>query len=862
MGYSIDQYREQLKALLPPGRAFPRERGTTLDALLDAMAQELARLDGRAERLASDAVPSSTAELLTDWERTAGLPDNCSGLLSETLQGRRGDVVSKLTGRGGQSPAYFIALANAIGFDVKIDEFRPFRAGSSRAGDSLTNGDWRFTWRIRAPEVTVRRFRAGISAAGERLATWGNAGLECRIRQYAPAHTNLIIAYGMPDYAVLLTPDGTPLSIGGGLRLLVRGSFRKSATLVPPTVVQVAPANVVPPTITGGNTVGSTLTCDPGAWVGEPVPTLALQWQRVVDGGYVDIIGATDLTYVTESEGAHRCQVIGTNAVDAIAAYSNAINIGTTQIAPSMVTAPIISGNAYAGSTLYALPGDWAGTAPIAFAYQWQVQDPSTLAWNTASGASTADSYVTPSAGVYRCLVTATNTGGPVSAPSNAMSVSALSAAPALSKRFTGAATDNLAVTTYDSTLTYFPNPNVTENLVIHNATSSVHAGNTGGSLQAVYPNTRTFGLRQKVTATVYQTDTTSQIALVLRFVDYDNMLLCYLGGAGSTLVQKIGGVSTSYPLGTSVAAGDVIACEINEAGTVVQVKVNDVHTSGGTWPSPITLTSAQPATGTLAGAGLWGTTSAELSSFTDFTVDDFSLLKQAPTLDYAPQIRGAPTVNATLTATRGVWFATPEPTYAWLWQMWNGTAWVTAPGTSNTAEYVPTSNGDYRCRVTATNTQGAATATSPTITVTGGSVGTGTYTQARIVIDETQGAPSPMVGTLAVRATVGGTALTGTAFASSEAGALSTAAKAFDGDADTFWQPALGASPHLGLTFASATAIAEIAITFPAVEAQFTESALRTFRLQGWDGAQWTTLKTITDAPAWAPGETRTYTV
>ena len=220
MGYTADQYREQLKALLPPGRAFPRERGSTLDDLLDAMAQELARIDTRADRLPTEAVPSTTAELLTDWERVAGLPDNCSGLLSDTLQGRRADLVSKLTSRGGQSPAYFISLAAALGYEVTIQEFRPFRAGMSEAGDALTNGDWVYTWRVRAPEVTVTFFRAGQSAAGEPLARWGNAALECRIRQNKPAHTNLIFAYGPGGLDLLLLPDGEPLLAPEGIGIL------------------------------------------------------------------------------------------------------------------------------------------------------------------------------------------------------------------------------------------------------------------------------------------------------------------------------------------------------------------------------------------------------------------------------------------------------------------------------------------------------------------------------------------------------------------------------------------------------------------------------------------------------------------
>lgn len=219
MGFTADQYREQLKALLPPGRAFPRERGSTLDDLLDAMAQEFARLDARADRLTTEAVPSTTAEMLADWERVAGLPDSCSGLLADTQQGRRNDLVSKLVSRGGQSIAYFKEVAEALGFEIEIEEFRPFRAGWSQAGDQLTNGDWIFTWRVRAPSVTVNHFRAGVGAAGEPLATWGNEGLECRILHYKPAHTKVIFAYGVGGVLLLDQGDVFLVSTETGLML-------------------------------------------------------------------------------------------------------------------------------------------------------------------------------------------------------------------------------------------------------------------------------------------------------------------------------------------------------------------------------------------------------------------------------------------------------------------------------------------------------------------------------------------------------------------------------------------------------------------------------------------------------------------
>lgn len=221
MPYKAVNYREQLKALLPSGEAFPQHRGSNLDKVIDAMSVEFSRVDGRADQLSVDAIPNTTAEMLTDWERVAGLPDNCSGLLPETVQARRNDLVSKLTSRGGQSRDYFIAMAAALGYTITIEEFRPFRAGESLAGDRLTNDDWVYTWRIRGPEITVNYFRAGLSSAGEPLAYWGNQALECRMAKTKPAHTILIFAYG-DSYLYMVNGSIIEL-IGSGNLQLVEG---------------------------------------------------------------------------------------------------------------------------------------------------------------------------------------------------------------------------------------------------------------------------------------------------------------------------------------------------------------------------------------------------------------------------------------------------------------------------------------------------------------------------------------------------------------------------------------------------------------------------------------------------------------
>lgn len=189
------EYAQQLDALLPVGLAWRRESDARMRELTRALAEEFARIDARAITLLSEALPSSALEMLSDWERVAGLPDPCVPE-GQTLQERRAALISRLAGTGGQSRAFFIEIAAYLGFTITITEYRQFRTGISSVGDALCGEDWLHAWRVNAPETTITEFRAGLSAAGEPLRKWGNELLECVFSRIKPAHTVLLFGYG------------------------------------------------------------------------------------------------------------------------------------------------------------------------------------------------------------------------------------------------------------------------------------------------------------------------------------------------------------------------------------------------------------------------------------------------------------------------------------------------------------------------------------------------------------------------------------------------------------------------------------------------------------------------------------------
>jgi uncharacterized protein YmfQ (DUF2313 family) len=192
--YSSRDYLRQFQRLLPRGRVWHRGWGLVQDQVLLLLMPTWVRLHIRLNTLIAEIFPCTTSELLPEWEDTLGLPDPCTGPLP-TLQQRSAAVCSKFTARGGQSKAYFIAVAAALSFQITITEFAPFRAGVNRAGDRVYGVDWAHTWRVNAPLFTTWFFRAGTSTASERLREWGNRLLECVIRALAPAHTIVQFAY-------------------------------------------------------------------------------------------------------------------------------------------------------------------------------------------------------------------------------------------------------------------------------------------------------------------------------------------------------------------------------------------------------------------------------------------------------------------------------------------------------------------------------------------------------------------------------------------------------------------------------------------------------------------------------------------
>lgn len=246
-GATDEDYRQMMADLLPLGPVWPRRPESTLQRLLLAFGAELARAHNRGCDLAREAVPSDSVELLPDWERVAGLPDECEPPGGSTIEARQRRVVAKLNHRGGQSIQVYKDLArDSFGISLCVREFRPFRAGPDRpssdplapgaaptrfvvgrrlqsefyghAGAPLSNNDWRFVWSVclcdpasAPPGAQEIKFRAGAKPHPAQIGALGRAGdplriyednlvwFLCLLNRNKPAHTLLVWNVLCPD---------------------------------------------------------------------------------------------------------------------------------------------------------------------------------------------------------------------------------------------------------------------------------------------------------------------------------------------------------------------------------------------------------------------------------------------------------------------------------------------------------------------------------------------------------------------------------------------------------------------------------------------------------------------------------------
>lgn len=197
MGVSLATWLDSLQALLPPGRALTRQPGAKLTQLLEAIAAGLLAAQERLEALQVESDPRLATNMLPDWERLLGLPDDCSADLELSIAERQRLSFAKHIEQGGQSRAYFIALAEAYGEPgCTIEDGFSQMTCNDDCNDALYSLTDVFTWRVNIPRP-IEQVEAMTcnDDCNDALASFTLSLAECPITERKPAHTKVIFSY-------------------------------------------------------------------------------------------------------------------------------------------------------------------------------------------------------------------------------------------------------------------------------------------------------------------------------------------------------------------------------------------------------------------------------------------------------------------------------------------------------------------------------------------------------------------------------------------------------------------------------------------------------------------------------------------
>jgi hypothetical protein len=299
------------------------------------------------------------------WERCSPGCVPIDGATATTYEltgadvGHRVRAVVIANGPGGATEAAS-APTEPVAAVAPVATAEPEVSGITRDGETLTAGEG--GWRGSAPMTRTLQWER-CDAAGE----------SCTAIAGATAAT---IALGAGDVGHRMRVAVRAVNAGG------EGAARSQPSAV---VAGRAPANVLPPAITGDARDGETVTASLGTWTGTSPISHARHWMRCSSAdstaGCEAISGATGATYAITGDdvGSHlRLRVTATNAAGAATAWSPAAGRGAVAATPPAplegsgpgltvfapgATAPDADQTAPdVGDRIVAEPGSWSGT--------------------------------------------------------------------------------------------------------------------------------------------------------------------------------------------------------------------------------------------------------------------------------------------------------------------------------------------------------------------------------------------------------------------------------------------------------------------------------------------------------------------
>lgn len=194
---TADDYLEQMRQYLPPGRALAYEpgAGTNIEALLSAFSQEAARMGADADAFEDELDPRTCVLMLPDYERNFGLPDDCSPI-DQTVPQRRQALIARMTENFTLTQANVIALAATLGIVVTVTTYKQPRCGLAICAAPCNSLQQESTWTVNGPADPTTSPICGLAHCGDPLGTFGFGELECVMNEVNSAHLFVSFNFG------------------------------------------------------------------------------------------------------------------------------------------------------------------------------------------------------------------------------------------------------------------------------------------------------------------------------------------------------------------------------------------------------------------------------------------------------------------------------------------------------------------------------------------------------------------------------------------------------------------------------------------------------------------------------------------
>jgi uncharacterized protein YmfQ (DUF2313 family) len=185
-------------ALSPPGKAYPKTSDSYWGRMLLPLATELSRVEGLVETLPVEIDPRQADYLLPEWKALFG-PDPYGRDISNLSTAQwQAYLYQQLTMKGGQSPAFYEALAASMGVQISITEYQlPVYGDPNSVYDEVeyTDPGAVFCWTLTLPSQAGTDAEYGTAQYGDPYGSFEINQVQPVIEALAPLHTTPIFSY-------------------------------------------------------------------------------------------------------------------------------------------------------------------------------------------------------------------------------------------------------------------------------------------------------------------------------------------------------------------------------------------------------------------------------------------------------------------------------------------------------------------------------------------------------------------------------------------------------------------------------------------------------------------------------------------